>query len=174
MMKPASAESKRPGEKGMMFVELLVGIALAGLLIPIIGTASYQLMTVNARSAHDVMALTQVEKAMHWIKRDTEMAQTVRTGLVSGFPLTLGWVDWDNTEYQVVYSLDNDKIYRDYSVNGEASSRTLVAQLINADSAKTNCQYDVGVLSFKVTAFVSGYKSVEETRTAQVMPRPAP
>ena len=157
-----------------MFIELLVGIAIAGLLIPVLTEASSQLMNVSEMNTHRVRALTQVEKAMHWIKRDAEVAQAVQTGPGSGFPLTLSWVDWDNSEYQVIYSLEGDKMYRDYSIDGGAPSRRVVAELIDTDAAKTNSQYAVGVLAFKVTASVAGYKPASETRTAQVMPRPAP
>ena len=57
-------------------------------------------------------------------------------------------------------------------LNGREPNITVVAEHINTNAVKTNCQYVGGVLTFKLTAEVGGVRPATETRTVQVVPRP--
>ena len=135
--------------------------------------AAYQVMNVYALSTNLVMAVKQVENAAYGITRDVRMAQTIQPSGDSGFPLSLSWVEWDNTTHQVSYAINNGELRRSHSINGAQPIQTVIAEHISSDTDKTSCQYANGVLTFKVTASVSGFRPASETRMAQVIPRSA-
>jgi type II secretory pathway pseudopilin PulG len=161
-------------QRGFFTLEVLVATAITGIIGAGIGMASFQIINVNARSTKHVIAVKQVESAMHWISRDTQMSQTVQPAAGSGFPLDLSWVEWDNTGHRVTYTLENGELHRQHYVNQVLAGESVVATSINGNGEMTNCQYDGGMFTFKITASVGGFRSASETRTAKVIPRPAP
>jgi len=161
-------------QKGLTLIEILVAIAVSSFIGVGIMAAISQMFTVNALSTNHVNAVKQVEKAVYWLSRDAQMAQIVQPAGGSGFPLNLSWVEWDNAGHQVTYTLENDKLRRSHSVNGGEPSWITVAEHMNTNPEKLNCQFASGVFTFKVTTSISGFRSASETRTAQVIPRAAP
>ncbi len=161
-------------QRGFTLIELLLANAITAFIGVGIAAAVFQIINVSALSNNHVITVKQVESAIHWINRDAQMAQTVQPSVGSGFPLNLSWVEWDDTSHQVSYVLQNGKLIRNHSVNGGEAQETTVAQYINADPVNTNCQFAGGVLTFKVTASVGGFRSASETRISQVIPRSAP
>jgi len=113
----------------------------------------------------------QVENAIYRINRDAQMAQTVQTSNGSGFPVNLTWMQWDSTSNNVTYSIQNGSLWRACSINGSQPTNTTVAQNINTDSAKTNLDFVSGVLTFKVTASIGGFRPASETRVGKVIPK---
>jgi prepilin-type N-terminal cleavage/methylation domain-containing protein len=165
---------KNRNQGGFTLLELLVALAIDGVLICVIAAIIFQVSSVSSSSSGHMSAVKQVENAAQWISRDALMAQSVDTQGASGFqPLTLTWVDWDNTKYQVTYTIVNGELLRDYSVNDGQPSQTMISQNINPDSEMTNCQFANGVLNIKICASVQrGSKVAIETRKYQVVPRP--
>jgi hypothetical protein len=107
--------------------------------------------------------------AIKWISRDAEMSQTIDTSGTSGFPLTLSWVDWNNAEYQVVYTIEDGTLKRNYSTNGSAPGQTIVAKCINSTSENTTCERDDRALILKVTATVgNGANAVSVTNKREI------
>jgi len=102
------------------------------------------------------------------------MAQTIQADGSTGFPLSLSWVEWDSTEHSISYLLETDKLYRSYTVNGGEPSRSIVAKHINTDSLLTNCQFNAGILTLKITASVDGFRPTIATRIIEIMPRSVP
>ena len=155
-----------------MLTELLVAIGISGIILLVASMAIFQVLSVNALDNTNMKAVKQVENAVYYIGRDAQMAQTVQTGGESGLPLNLSWVQWDNTVVQVTYAIQNSELRRDYSVNGGEPTSTVVAQHINTESGATNFQFSDGVLTFKITASLDGYRPASETRVCQIIPRP--
>ncbi len=158
-------------QKGFTLLEVVAAFAITGLIGASITMAVYHTINVNSRSVNHVIAVTQVEKVAYAINRDVLMAQTIQPGGISGFPLDLSWVEWDNTTHQVSYTLGNGELRRSHSVNGGAQNLTVVAEYISADADETNCQYANGVFTFTATASLAGPYIATETRMAQVIPR---
>ncbi len=154
-----------------MLVEMLVALAITGVIAGTISMSIFQVLSVNAQSVARIIAVKQVENAIHRISRDAQMAQIVQAGVGSGFPLNLIWVKWDNTENQVTYTVQDGELERAYSVNGGEPTRTVLAQHINTESGATNCQFVNGVLTFRITVSLGGFKPVSEIRTCKIVPR---
>lgn len=162
-------------QKGFILIEVVLAIAITGLIGAGITMSAVQVMNVRALSANHIIAVKQVESAAYWINRDVRMAQVILPGAGSGFPLNLSWVAWDNTSNNVSYEINGSQLRRSYSVNGaQPAIQTAIAKYINSDPVSTNCSYSGGVFNLKVTASVNGFRPSSETRLIQVIPRSAP
>ena len=160
-------------QRGLTLVELLIVIAITGIITGGITMSIFQVFNINTRTANRMAAVSQVENAGSWVSPDVQMSQSVETGVNSGFPLTLTWEEWGtNNTHEVIYTLENmsgglKKLQREHSIDSVPDSTIVVAEYI--DPAETSCDRDGLVLTFKVTATV-GEQS--ETREYKVKPRP--
>jgi prepilin-type N-terminal cleavage/methylation domain-containing protein len=161
-------------QRGFTLVEVLISIAIVGVMGGGITTVIYQIFDVNAMSTNRMTAIKEVEYAIHWITPDAQMAQSLNSTAPSGFPLTLTWVEWNNTSNNVTYSVQNGQLQRSQSVNGGQPIDTILMRHLNPDPQMTNCQFSSGVLTFKITATVTGFRSVSETRSLNIISRSTP
>jgi prepilin-type N-terminal cleavage/methylation domain-containing protein len=166
------------GQRGFTLIELIIAVAITGAIAGGITMSVFQTFDYDARGKARIVAVKQVENAVHHMIRDVQMAQEVQTADPDpdgdGFPLTLEWVEWDNTENEVVYDKVSGELIRSHSVGGGTAQDAVVARYIDMDAAATNCFFDDGEwrFTFKVTATVSGYPAdISETRDVEVIPR---
>jgi Tfp pilus assembly protein PilW len=92
-------------ERGIALVELLVVTLISTAIVGVSATTYFQILTVNNDNISHMTAVKQMENALYWIGRDAQMAQTVQTQGASGFPFTISWVDWENKNNSVTYSI---------------------------------------------------------------------
>ena len=170
---------------GFTLVEIMLAIAVAGVITGGITMTIFQVFDANARTSNHMTAIRQVQNAGCQVSRDAQMAQgepvigdDPATPGVTEF-LTLTWTEWDSSDvHQVVYSLEDrpssslKNLQGVHYINGEESDRTPVFEFIDPD--QTSCDWDGSVLTFKVTATVGSGSSQEqsETRIYEVVPRP--
>ena len=158
----------KKSEKGLTLVELLIVIAITGLIAGGITMTIFQVFNINTRTTNRMTAVRQVQNAGFWVSPDVQMAQSVDAGGSSGFPLALNWTEYvTGNNHTVIYTLENNELQRSHSVNGGNSTVTPIAEYI--DSAQTSCVWDGEWLTFNVTATVGGQS---ETRVYEVKPRP--
>jgi len=140
-------------QRGFGLIELLLGVALAGILGTGIATFTIQTFTESTKSNSRMQALLQVQNAGYWISRDVQMSANVTLGVEGGFPLELRWKDITNNQYQATYTLAGGQIKRELLKNSVENNRTLIAQDINP--GLTTCEYSDGELfTLNVTATV--------------------
>lgn len=161
-------------QRGFTAIEILVASAISAIIGFGIAIAAFQMININARSTNHIIVIKQVESAVYWIGHDAAMSQVVQPGAGSGFPLNLSWVEWDNTNHRVSYTLGNGELRRINYVNQAETGQTMVAENISSNQQLTYCRFLDGMLTLKVTASVGGFRSDSETRIAQVIPRPIP
>ena len=125
-------------QRGFTLIELLIAIAITGLVSGGITMTLFQVFNINALSTNHMIAVRQVQNAGYWISRDAQMAQSMVTTGVSGFPLTLTWSEWDGTVNQATYTIIGGELERSHSINGGDPTKTLVAQYIDIDPNNTN------------------------------------
>jgi prepilin-type N-terminal cleavage/methylation domain-containing protein len=134
-------------QKGFTLLELIIGIAITGLITTAVTMTIFQTFTGSTRSSNHMVAVRQVQEAGYWVSFYAYAAQnTIITG-DSGFPLILRWIDFDTNERQkVVFSLNNPGLRGSYYVN-DALNSTLTGKIPAfqfIDSNKTNCQASGG------------------------------
>ena len=150
-------------------MELLMVIALTGIITAAITTAFFQVFDMSKRTANHMIAVTQVQQAGKLVSED--MLQAQNDYIVPPGPgefLRLGWKS-QNTSivHNITYTLENGELWRSESIDGGNATYIRVAEYINPD--ETSCVPDGSVLIFTVTAIV-GEES--EQRIYQVRPRP--
>ena len=162
-------------QRGFMLYEMLASLAIVGLIGLGASIASAQVMNQTSRNNDYTTASRNTLNAMQWMSRDTQMAQSVNgtTGFPSSENLTLSSTHWDNTETEVVYSIEDNKLMRYYSVNGSLESKILIADYISSDADKTNCSSDNGVVTLTITGSVgAGTTIVDVTKVKEITCRP--
>jgi prepilin-type N-terminal cleavage/methylation domain-containing protein len=153
-------------QRGFTLIELIVAIAIAGIITGGITAAIMQILTINTRASNHMVAVRQVQQAGKEVSKDTLQAQNVTCGPACGFPLILIWTDWDSANNVVTYTITADnELQRTHNIDGAR----VIAQYIDSDCAQTSCVPAGGVLTFTVTATV-GEQS--ETRVYEIEPRP--
>jgi prepilin-type N-terminal cleavage/methylation domain-containing protein len=163
-------------QQGFTLIEVMIALAIGGMLATGVGMAIYQVFNVNSITNARIQAVKQVENANFYINRDVQMAQTITPQGGQGFPLVLSWTDWDTcNSNQVTYSLQNGNLVRQYRLNLGAPTSLTVARFINSSPADTSCSYDTAnhQLTIKLTSnTVSSSKQASETRVSTIIPRP--
>lgn len=160
-------------QRGFSLIEMILVIAITGFIAVGAAMATVQVMSQAPRNADYNAASSQVANTIHWISRDAQMAQTVETEGESGFPLTLSWTEWDNSEYQVVYTLENSTFHRSYSVDGGEPTVNFISEYISEDAELTSCDYTDSILTLRITAAIGqGINAVQVSRLRDIAPRP--
>lgn len=163
-------------QKGATLVELLIVIAISGIISSAASMTIFQVFNGSARSSNHMTAIKQVQNAGYWVSHDAQMAQSTNATGATGFPLTLTWTDWSGNEHQAVYSLVNmsgglKRLERTYSIGGTSQGTISVAQHIDP---VTSCNVTDDVLIFTVTATVGGgSQQGSETKVYRIIPRPS-
>ena len=162
------------GQPGFSLVEVIAVLAISGLIGLGATTATVQIMDQGSRNADYTTASRNTMNAIYWVSRDAQMAQSVTPDVgATGFPLTLEWDEWDNTEHQAVYSIVSDTMLRSYSIDGGEPVQTTIAEYISSTSANTTCSFADRVLTIKVTAVSGeGEQAVSVSKVREITPRP--
>jgi len=172
-------------QRGFTLVELMLAIAITGVITGGITMTLFQVFDGSARTSNHMTAVRQVQNAGYWVSYHAQMAQDIVTVDDPATPgvtefLALTWKDRYDDDHQVVYSLENRpssslrNLQGVHYINGEESDRTPVFEFIDPDPDQTSCVWDgAGKLIFTVTATVGfGSQEQSETRIYEVTPRP--
>jgi hypothetical protein len=175
------------GSKGMSLVELVMAIGISVILLASISFAIYRVFDTNWRGTTHMVAVKEVENAVHFISRDAEMAQFPTNAAATGNQtftespsLVMTWInEFDSASGTVKYTRDGDKLVRTYTDDEGNVSTNTVAQHIDFDATRTNwslsnSQSEGLSLAFKITATVSGSRPSTETRLFEIIPRSMP
>ena len=157
-------------QRGLTLVELLIVIAITGIITGGITMSIFQVFNINTRTANRMAAVSQVENAGSWVSPDVQMAREIDTE--SEF-LKLTWIEIEeaaNYTHEVTYAITPDnKLQREHSIDSVPDSSIKVAEYIDLAGTYCDWDYDNKILTFTVTATV-GEQS--ETREYKVKPRP--
>ncbi len=134
-------------QRGFTLIELVIAIAITGLITSGITMTIFQVISGNARSSNHMIAIRQVQNAGYWVSHDAQMAQPQYINTIDN-PVTperelvtLSWADYNGSPHTVIYTLDlvSSELWRD---DGVQPMR--VAEFIDPDPTKTRCVFPTG------------------------------
>jgi prepilin-type N-terminal cleavage/methylation domain-containing protein len=170
-------------QAGFTLIELMIALAITGIITGASTMIVFQVFDGEARSNNHMDVISRVQNVGCQVSRDAGMAQSMAwagEGDDDGFPLTLTWTEWENNDtHQVVYTIEDNKLKRVHTINGNPAETYVFEYIIGADPD------DLGVpvtyfapdthtsqLVFTLTATVGfGSQRVSETRRYRIVPR---
>ena len=144
------------GQKGFTLPELLITVAITGLIVTFLGTATYQIITVTEYDSDKTIAMHELQNVAHWVSRDGQMARTAR----GGNELVLTLPDGSSITYAVV--------------DAELLRTADDSQMILAKNiSDLSFSIEDRVITMTVTSSPEGRPNISEQRTYKVCLRPA-
>jgi len=112
------------GQRGAVLLELVVAVGIMAMVASVASSAIFQMFKTSEKGTDRVIALHDLENAIHWINLDTGKASA--SDLVDGAPpveaMTLTWTE-GSTLHTVTYSLSGTELRRDYDGQAAAVAR---------------------------------------------------
>lgn len=144
------------GQKGFTLPELLITVAITGLIVTFLGTATYQIITVTEYGSDKTIAMHELQNVAHWVSRDGQMASTARGG--NELILTLP------DDSSITYAVVDAELLR----TTDDSQMTLARNISDLSfSIKDR------IITMTVTSSPEGRPNISEQRTYKVCLRPA-
>lgn len=142
-------------ERGFTIVELIMAMAITGLIASFLGTSIYQMLTVTEYGNDRLTANHELQNVAHWVSFDGQRAGTATGGNELILTLTDGST--------VTYTLTGTKLRR----------RTGGAGMLLAKNVSgINFSVDNRIITMIITVSPEGRDNVSENGTYQVYLRP--
>jgi hypothetical protein len=153
----------------MALLELVVVIALMGLLTIAFGSISYNVIYRTRDNSGHVTAASGMESAVNWITNDGQGSQntTLIPGAAAVGSLTLSWTDPATGDFHtILYFLSGTDLRRRESINSVVQTERTVVQHTTAVGFSQSVN---DIRSFQVSLTASGGSiRVNETREYNV------
>lgn len=118
----------REDERGASLVELLVAIAISGLVFSVLSTALVQFMLTTRWGNNQLQITNNIQVASLWLGRDALEAASFTPGTGSEYG-TLSWND-SSHEYRYLYDSTKTSLVREHYDSGALQSTITVARNI--------------------------------------------
>jgi len=147
------------GEQGFTLLEMVITVAISGLIVGFLGTAIFQMITVADRGGDKMLAMHELENAAHWVTRDGQMARMAVGGnsLVLTLPLP------PSHGLTVTYSLDGTDLRR----HADGDQR-IIARNISHISFTVQKR----IITMNITSSPAGRANVSESGIYKIHLRP--
>jgi prepilin-type N-terminal cleavage/methylation domain-containing protein len=144
------------GQKGMTIVEMLVSIAITGIIVAFLGTAIYQILTVSEYGNDRLTAMHELQNSAHWFNLDGQKAVTAN---VNGeLLLTI------SETTSITYSLVGTELHRTSGGSQMTLARNIASAVFSIDNR---------VITMSLTSSPEGRYDVSENGTYKVFLRPS-
>jgi prepilin-type N-terminal cleavage/methylation domain-containing protein len=143
-------------QQGLTMVELVVAVAVTGIIVTFLGTAVHQITTVTEYSNDELTALHELQNTAYWFSLDGQQAVSASVG--GGLLLTI------SESSSISYTLSGTELRR---IAG--GSQMVVARNISSVEYSINDR----TVTMSLTSAPPGRDSVTESGTYMVSMRPA-
>ncbi len=144
------------GQRGFTLPELLITVAITGLIVSFLGVAIYQIITVTGSGNDRMTALHELQNAGHWVTLDGQMASTA----IGGDELELTLPD----DSSITYEVEDTELLR----TADESQMTLAQNISSISFSVEN-----RVITMTITSSPEGWANISEQATYKVCLRPA-
>ena len=148
------------GQKGFTLPELLMTVAITGLIVGLLGTAIYQIITATESGNDRIIAIHELQNAGHWLSLDGQMA---KTAVIVGDELELTLPDDSSITY-ITYAVVDTELHRTAD-----EFQMILAQNISSISFSVENR----VITMTITSSPEGSANIREQGTYKVCLRPA-
>ena len=170
-------------QKGFTLIEVLVAVAILGLVVSVISMSIIQVITGTERNNAKIIALADIEHADAWLNQDLPMAQTILVNdepmlvgappidLVAGDTLILEWFDYyggDATTHQSQYYILDSRLMRNYGYDGQVAN---IASYISEAKFSIDYVNELELVTFTLTSSPENISERSETKTYRIYPR---
>lgn len=173
----------KQGEKGTLYIELLIAITITALISGAVALATFQVSKGTERNNSYITAVRQVQNAGYWISRDSQMAQSIiADNLTPPDFLIMTWTEWNDPNNPVYHSVryyftdltDGVGTLQRVHWNSDGlNEQTLVAQHIYYDfsdpDGTSQASYQSSVLMVQLASL---FEETMENREYQILHRP--
>jgi prepilin-type N-terminal cleavage/methylation domain-containing protein len=142
-------------EQGFTLVELLVSLAITGLIFTVVGTTMFQLTTVSAYGNDKLTIAHEVQNIGYWFNLDGQMAVSANGGATLSFTLP--------ASQTITYALDGKNLQR-----SDGTTTRVLAQNISAASFSVQNR----LVTLNITSSISGRTDIIENTVFKVYLRP--
>jgi len=154
------------GQRGFTLPELLITVAITGLIASVLGTAIYQIITVTESGNDRMTAMHELQNAGYWVTLDGQMASTATSGDNElELELALPLPDGSLITYAVTYEVVNSELLRTAD-----EFQMVLAQNIDDISFSVD---ENRVITMTITSSPEGRADINEEGTYKVYLRPA-
>jgi prepilin-type N-terminal cleavage/methylation domain-containing protein len=138
-------------EGGYTLVELLITLAISGIIFTAVGSAIYQMSTVSGMGNDKLTANHELQNAAYWFNQDGQSALSVKAGS------------------NLTYYMFDDRAVR-YTLNGTDLLRTDGdAQMTLARNiSSASFSVEDRLVSLKITSSIPGRANISEQRNYKV------
>ncbi len=143
------------GQKGFTLPELLITVAITGLIVSVLGAAIYQIITVTEYGNDKMTAMHELQNAGHWVSLDGQMAKTASGG--NELVLTLP------DDSSITYALVDTELRR----TADESQMTLARNISSISFFVEN-----RIITMTITSSPQGRPNISEQGTYKVHLRP--
>jgi len=147
-------------QEGFTLIEMLVALAITGLIGTGITMSIFQVFNINALTSDRVIAITEVENAGYWIRRDAMMAQNIIVDTEAA--LTLVWAGYESAGNKVSYTHADGELLRQVTTYDSSGMETATSQMLVAK----HTAIAIDGVTVTITASVG---DVEEARTYELL-----
>lgn len=160
-------------QKGFTLLEVLVALAVGGMVMTGIMLAIYQVAWGSTRANSQVTALTDVNQAAMWLRQDLQMAQSTTLADPTPTPqssVTLDWTDYTG------WATDNRTHASSYALSGTELRRTYdgAVRIVGRHITSIGFTRNGSVITVAITATGPGAQQQAETLELNVLTRMRP
>lgn len=149
-------------QRGMALVEMLIVVAITGLIIGLPGTAIYQFFAVSERGSRTLTALHDLQNAASWFARDGQTASVAQV-FMSGDKLQLISSDNSTVTYSLAVSGTLHELRRTAGGSEMAVARNVSTVVFGVNGR---------VVTMTITSSPVNRWGVVETKTYRALLRP--
>lgn len=156
----------RRGQDGFTLVEMLISLAIAGLIIGVLGSFIVQTLNLTASGNDRLLVTDDLRTAGAWLTQDGQMADLGSSTAVAS-TLVLSWTDvysGANVGYQSTYAVAGSQLMRGFGVRGAAPVTITVARHI---ASPDGVLFSIGGEQLTATITATAGQTTE-SRTIQV------
>ena len=149
-------------QKGFTLIEILVAMAVGGILMAGVVLGIFQVSWGTVRTNDQVVALTDVNNAALWLKKDLQMVQsTTLTDGVTASSVTLDWTDF--TGWATEETRDHSSTYALSGTELRRTDEDGVERVVGRHITSIGFTRDSGVINVVITATGPGNSQRTET-----------